>query len=144
MLYKQRLQDPYYDDGGMRARGRATFEFLPSPGVYQIFKRGKLRYVGYSGTSVYKAMYRHFQKWTDSNQIRVTYDHEAVKVRVTYTNTAAQAYALEKALIIKKRPPDNPQQYHLNYDTDKKEDKIYSEFINEPTRPIVTTGKIPF
>jgi hypothetical protein len=39
------------------ARGKA--------GVYIIRKKGKVIYVGYSETNLYRTLYRHFQTWTD-------------------------------------------------------------------------------
>ena len=42
-------------------RHSATFAARKRPGVYLIYKKGVLSYVGYSGTDVYKTMYRHFQ-----------------------------------------------------------------------------------
>jgi hypothetical protein len=84
-------------------------------------------------------MYRHFQSWNDKRQIRVTYYNlKDIKVRVIYTNTPQQASKLEKALIIKLKPTDNPTQYWLNYDTDKSEDKIYNNFMELNSTDIIT------
>lgn len=144
MLYKERLQKPYFFKKGYK-RHSATFSKRGKTGVYQIFQDGELLYVGMSAKAVYKALYRHFQDWSSSKQQRVTYDPDQVKVRVTYTNTVKQAEDLEKSLIIKKKPRDNPIQYSINYDTDPDENKIYKEFIEENTRPVITDlDHIPF
>lgn len=62
---------------------------------------------------VYKALYRHFQTWNDRSrpEPRVVYRNLAdIRVRVIYTDSAAQAARLERALTIRFNPPDNPQQ----------------------------------
>jgi len=115
--------------------GKPTFKKRRRPGVYLIFKHGVLRYVGYSGADLYKALYRHFQQWNDKTQVRVQYTNLAgIKVRVIYTNTKLQASRLEKALIIKEQPPDNPAQYWLDFETDNKEEEIYKEYIYKKWR----------
>lgn len=124
MAIKEKLKDapPY-------TNGKPTFKKRRQPGCYLIFKHGELRYVGYSGADLYKALYRHFQTWNDSTQVRVQYTNLAgITVRVIYTNTKQQASRLEKALIIKLKPTDNPQQYWLDFDTDNKEEEIYKEY----------------
>lgn len=132
-MKKTRLQPPYNENN------KTNFKARKKSGCYLIYKDNVLRYVGYSGTDVYKAMYRHFQSWNDRRQIRVTYTNlKNIKVRVVYTNTPQQASKLEKALIIKLKPTDNPTQYWLNYDTDKSEDKIYSNFMELKANDIVT------
>jgi len=128
-------------------RHSATFSKRKSPGVYLIYKNSLLVYVGYSGSDVYKAMYRHFQKWTDVTQVRVTYNPEQVKARVIYCNTAQQAAGLEKALIIKRKPKDNPNKY-TQYTTDQQEETIYKKFLSleETTKGIqfYDGGENPF
>lgn len=91
--------------------GRTTFPTRKRPGVYLIRYRGALRYVGYSRVDVYKALYRHFQQWDDRSRAykRATYPRTAT-VRLIYCN-AAQAARLERALILKHQPTDNPNQY---------------------------------
>lgn len=102
---KTRFLRPY------KANGRTTFpESMSRPGVYLIKLDGKLSYIGYSGSDLYKALYRHFQEWNDRGP-RVVYPpqmRERCLVRVVYTNTAAQAAKLEKALILLHQPIDNP------------------------------------
>jgi len=123
--------------------GKPTFKQRKRAGVYLVYKYGVLRYVGYSGADLYKALYRHFQTWNDKTQVRVQYTNLAgIKVRVVYTNTKLQASRLEKALIIKEQPPDNPAQYWLDFDADNKEEEIYKEYIYKKWRkPKVTANE---
>jgi len=82
------------------------------PGVYLIKsnRTGNTVYVGYSGTNVYKTMYRHFQNWNDPQQIRKVYNPGNYKARVILT-TGPRATDLEKYLIEKIRPRDNKNKY---------------------------------
>lgn len=81
-------------------------------GVYILKKNNEIIYIGYSGSNLYKTLTRHFQSWEDRKQIRITYSKsENIKARVIFTSTAAQAAKLEKALILKYKPVDNPNKY---------------------------------
>jgi hypothetical protein len=103
------------------------------PGTYLIKVNGALKYIGYSGSNVYKTLLRHFQSWEDSRQTRVTYpQRDYVTARVIYTTTPAQAAKLEKALIIKYRPADNPNKYE-NYELDLRDREAVSAYEIEPT-----------
>ena len=113
---------PYKPDGS------TMFPTRNVPGVYLIYRvkqfitgdTKELRYVGHSSTDLYKAMYRHFQTWNDrqvdigQREPRTVFKvRGTVRVRVIYCRTARQAQELEKALIIKHRPPDNPDKLEL-------------------------------
>ncbi len=78
-------------------------------------------------------MYRHFQRWNDPTQVRVIYNPNdpGIKVRVIYT-TAARSKKLEKALILKYAPKDNPEKYN-SYVLDKKSEKVLNDAENEFT-----------
>jgi len=106
------------------------------PGVYLIYKNNELMYVGYSNYNVYKTLYRHFQKWNDPQQKRVVYkkNDKTITVRVIYT-TAIRSKKLEKALILKYKPIDNPEKYE-NYILDKKSEKVLDQAENEFTTSI--------
>lgn len=120
------------------ATGRTTFPARRRPGVYVIRKAGKLRYIGFSSVDVYKALYRHFQQWNDPSRPdpRIVYRNLAgVTVRVIYTDSAAQASRLERALIIRFRPPDNPQQL-LNLDTTTADERIMDQAANADWLPV--------
>lgn len=121
-MKRTKLKAPYNDDGS------TAFPARNVPGVYLIYKERKgfigedreLRYVGYSFKDVYKALYRHFQEWNDRQAElgqrgeRTTYKLlSGIKVRVIYCQTGAQARELERALIIKHRPADNPDKLEL-------------------------------
>jgi hypothetical protein len=82
------------------------------PGVYLIKsnRTGNTVYVGYSGTNVYKTMYRHFQTWNDPQQVRKIYSPDNYTARVILT-TGKRAADLEKYLIEKIRPRDNKNKY---------------------------------
>ena len=135
-IIKDKLKKPYFDNG------KTFFSTRKKAGVYLIYRDNTLLYVGYSGSDVYKAMYRHFQKWQDKKQIRITYNPETVKVRVIYCNNATTASRLETALIINKKPKDNPQQYWLKYDTDEKENAVYNIYLDTDVTPIHTENSI--
>lgn len=113
--------------------GATTFPTRNVPGVYLIYKvkefitgnTKELRYVGHSSSDVYKALYRHFQVWNDRQvdagmrEPRTVFKvRHNVVVRVIYCSTPARARELEKALIIKHRPPDNPDKLELYELTD--------------------------
>lgn len=108
------------------------------PGVYLIYKGDKLCYIGHSGYNVYKTLMRHFQSWDDPTQERVTYKPSFdFKVRIVRT-TPARAKRLERALIIKHRPEDNPNKLELYTMSDLTpgERKSFNEYE--------TTDKTPF
>ena len=135
-LIKDIIKSPYLENG------RTFFNTRKKSGVYEIYEASKIVYIGYSGSDVYKAMYRHFQSWNDRSQIRITYNPSSVKVRVIYCNNKTTAARLEKALIINKQPRDNPQQYWLKYDTDEKENIVYNLYNNTQVTAIHTNADI--
>lgn len=85
-------------------------------GVYAIYKNGKLVYIGHSQKNLYKTILRHFQVWNDRQRKggeafeRVVYDWTVCAVKIALT-TPARAYAVERALILKIKPKDNPLKY---------------------------------
>jgi len=120
------------------ATGRTTFPARRRPGVYVIKRAGRLRYIGFSTVDVYKALYRHFQTWNDRSRPdpRVVYrNHADVRVRVIYTDSASQAARLERALIIRFRPPDNPQQ-QLNLENTGADDRIMEQAADADWLPV--------
>lgn len=96
---------PYQNSGKTRFP-----ESKQQSGVYLIREDGKDVYVGYSGTDLYRTMYRHFQHWNDPTQYRVSYQSRLSKkkytVRIVYCNPA-QARRLEQFLIMRLMPRDN-------------------------------------
>jgi endonuclease YncB( thermonuclease family) len=95
-------------------------------GVYLIKRGGVVRYIGYSSSQIYKTITRHFQSWEDRQQIRITYPKAGTTIRIIYTNTPQQAQQLERALIIKHQPPDNPNKYE-QYTLDLADQKIIQQ-----------------
>lgn len=101
-----KYREPYTPDG------KTTYpETINRSGVYVIKRDGVVCYVGHSKTNLYKTMYRHFQSWKDKTQVRVSYatvlNQHKFTVRIIYA-TPAQADRLEKYLILKLVPTDNP------------------------------------
>lgn len=140
-IFKQRRVKPY------QANGKTTFNLQGLPGVYLIYVNDLIDYIGYSGTNLYKTLYRHFQRWNDKSQIRVTYSKQQLKnvtVRVVYTRTAAHAFKLEKALINKYKPAANPTQYE-SYEPTKGDIAKLDEYLASQTNPIAEFyGDVPF
>jgi hypothetical protein len=101
-MKRTRRRPPY------KPNGRTTFNVRGVPGVYVIYNGRSPVYVG-QGRDVYRALYRHFQSWDDPKQVRVTYGKRGgYTVRVIYTTRHPQAVRLERALILKYKPQDNP------------------------------------
>jgi len=106
---------------------KTTFpESKNASGVYIIQKNGKIVYIGFSKTNLYRTMYRHFQQWNHPKQEVVTY-HKAVTnpkntflVRIILC-TPKQAQRLEKYLIVRYKPADNPDKL-LKYQPTKLEE----------------------
>jgi len=104
-------------------------------GVYILKKNNEIVYIGFSGSNLYKTITRHFQSWEDKRQIRVTYSKtENIKARIVYTSTAAQAAKLEKALILKYKPTDNPNKYE-QYSLNITDDNLITNYQNEAEAP---------
>lgn len=117
---------PPYD-----AKGNTNFPKRGVSGVYLIYKAGKLRYVGFSATNVYRTMYRHFQEWNDNRQARVTYKQlNEILVRVIYCSPT-NAAKIERALIVKYRPQDNPDKL-TNYILTPGEQSIVDNVTKAP------------
>lgn len=151
MMKRTKRQRPYNEDGS------TAFPARNVPGVYLIYRDGKktpfgttapeLRYVGYGGKDVYKALYRHFQQWNDKQSEagergpRTVYRlRSGYTVRVIYTNTARQARELEKALILKHKPKDNPDKLEL-YELTEAGEALASE---AQSAPFVENLEAPF
>lgn len=122
----------------MRKDGKGYSKYVRNSwgkkGVYLICsKRTKEPlYIGMSGSNVYKTMTRHLQRWDDPTQQRTTYKNRgAYLVRIVFTNTEKQAERLEKALIIKHRPRDNPDKLEQYTEKDIKapEKKEVEKFL---------------
>lgn len=130
-IYKQTRTRPCFKNG------KTVFNLQKKPGVYLIYRREEIVYIGFSGYNLYKTMYRHFQTWNHKNQIVVTYSRSPeITVRVVYTNTALRAQKLEKALILKHKPKDNPNKYE-QYTLTPKDEENLKAYADEPINDII-------
>jgi len=110
-MKKTRWFSPYERKGKTNLRPATN-----RAGVYLIKEHsssnraGVIVYVGMSTSNLYKTITRHFQKWDDPQQVRVTYsqDSNLYSIRVIFT-TEKQAPRLEEALREHYKPRDNPQ-----------------------------------
>lgn len=102
-------------------------------GIYLIYPAGsqKAVYIGMSQTNLYKTILRHFQSWADPRQIRVTYPKKGYNIRIVFCSPA-QAERLERALIVKHKPIDNPNKYLL-YTATKQDENEIEKYINTDT-----------
>lgn len=128
-MKKSRLIAPY------NSKGRSNLGFCNHrSGVYLIYKDGTLVYVGYSGYNLYKTCTRHFQRWDSKYQKVVTYYNKLgsydFKVRIIMC-TPARAERLEKALIVKYKPKDNPNKLP-GYELSGSEIKTLEDFKQAP------------
>lgn len=85
---------------------------IVQPGVYFIKNTaGEIVYIGFSSNNVERTLFRHFRTWNDRTHERITYDPTRnYKVRII-TSTKQRAAAMEKLLILKYKPKDNPMKY---------------------------------
>lgn len=107
-------------------------------GVYLLKRKGDTKpvYVGMSGSNLYKTITRHFQSWNDPSQVRVTYSQKSdIMIRVIFT-TPKQAERLERYLVLKYKPVDNPNKYE-SYQLDAFDKTVVKSFDN------VTTSLVP-
>ncbi len=134
--YKTEEAAPYYQEKN-KMNLSTTFNARNIGGVYLIFKAGKLVYCGKSRHNLYKTMYRHFQNWDSSTQTRVVYKNlKQITCQVVYLNKVKDIDNLEKAIILKHKPKDNPQKYK-NYLPDEKEIEIYDLVTGLKVMPII-------
>lgn len=118
-----------------KSNNKTNLQFcVKKSGVYIIYKNGVARYIGYSETNLYATILHHFTQWRDKRQVRVTYvdqlKHNDFTVRVVLC-TPARARKLEKALIVKYKPKDNPDKLR-GYELSKGELQAQEQF--ETTR----------
>jgi len=106
-LQKSRYIRPYNKDGKTN-----LIVLKNKSGVYLIknYETDELKYIGFSASNLYKTILRHFQAWPDRTQIRVTFNKTDYVVRVVLCSPA-KAEKLEKALIERYSPADNPREY---------------------------------
>lgn len=117
-----------------QANGNTTFpQTQQKSGVYIIKESGKIVYIGFSRTNLYRTMYRHFQKWNHAGQDVVTYHSKLTRHAYTcrvVLCTPTQAQRLERALILKYNPRDNREKYKY-YKQGPADTKIVQQYENE-------------
>jgi len=123
-MIKSRFKKAYKENG------KTNFpDTIKKSGVYLIAnKKGVIVYVGYSGSNLYKTMYRHFQSWNDPTQIRSTFPKKGYNLRIVLT-TKAKAQKLERALILKYKPKGNPDKL-IGYELTPTENNIEDDYFN--------------
>ena len=131
-MKKSRFKKPY-KKGGKKTNFPHTQK---KSGVYLVMSRQtkKIVYIGYSQSQLYKTMYRHFEKWPDPTQVRVTLDRDRYLVRVVLVGPK-KAAKLEQALIAKYKPTRNPEQVKtadLTKAERAKMDKEFNDYFGEP------------
>lgn len=129
--------------------GKTNFNIRNKPGVYIIYKltasgRQALKYVGFSRSDVYKALYRHLQEWKDPKQTRVTFkQYNNIRVKVIYCKNGQIAKKLEGALILKYKPLRNINKY-ADFIIDESERKILKELGQIKPGIYELEGDLPF
>jgi hypothetical protein len=99
-----------------KPNGRVNFENLQgATGVYFIRENGRLVYIGYSGTNLYKTMLRHFERWNHRGQEVISYagSRKAYKVKIIFL-PPKKAAETERNMILRFKPRDNTQKL-INY-----------------------------
>jgi excinuclease UvrABC nuclease subunit len=106
-------------------------ELQNKSGVYMIYKDGIKNpvYIGYSGSNIYKTLTRHFQSWNDNKQVRVTYPQNGKYSVSIVICTPQQAERLERYLIKKYKPVDNPNKL-IDIPITKWDENAYEAFGN--------------
>lgn len=130
-MIKTKIHKPYVT---VKGKQRTFFSERFTSGVYIIYENKKIVYVGFSGSNLYRTMYRHFQSWATSRQYRAIFNKNKHKVRVVYCSPQ-KAWDLEKALIMKHKPKFNDNAYNM-FEPDKKELKVYQEYWETEISPI--------
>jgi predicted GIY-YIG superfamily endonuclease len=124
-IKKSKFLPPY------KPNGRTTFGAAQSKtGVYLIKENDVVVYVGYSGSDIYRTLYRHFQYWNHRTQETISYagKRKDYTVRIVFCSKA-DAIRLERGLILKHNPRDNKNKYdsYLQTGRDKTVLKAYED-----------------
>lgn len=126
-------------------------KYKDSSGVYFIRSKrtGAVVYVGSSGGSLYKTIYRHFQEWNDTNTRgkqfdRTTYSKTGYEICILITKTGAQALRLEKYFIQKLKPAGNPIKYEQLQLSFSDKQQIEKEYKGADFLPVNEIREAPF
>lgn len=135
-MKKSRWIDPYSKNSkGVLVPSVKDCWTCAQAGVYLIrhIQTGNIVYVGSSSTQLKKTIYRHFQTWNDKKQPRIVYPKTGYYQIRFIKCTAAQAAKMEKALIDKYQPKDNPLKYSEVFESEKKQGiKLYKKALISP------------
>lgn len=152
-MKKTRWFEPYYKrKSGTPKPALKDCWTCAQAGVYMIRHKGSdsVVYVGSSRTQLKKTIYRHFEQWTDkqhkSNRSfeRKTYPKFGYEIRF-FKCTASQAVRMEKYLIQKMQPKDNPLKYsQLGYVEIVKGKHLYNEAIASECLSKEDYTEVPF
>lgn len=115
-------EKPYLDN---KTTKRFTYK---KPGIYIIrcLITRKITYVGMSLNCVYKAMYRHFQTWNDT-QYRVTYtNRDSFECRVIIL-PREKVSQMERRLIRYFNPRDNAEFYESETFAETEHEEFYNQ-----------------
>ena len=115
--------------------GKTNLKFTEGKaGVYLIKRQGDSKpcYVGMSQSNLYKTITRHFQAWPDPSQVRVTYSQRSNLVIRVIITTPKQAERLERYLILKYKPVDNPNKI-ASYQLDAFDKVVVQSYSNVET-----------
>ena len=119
-----------------RGRDSTQFNLKFVSGVYLIYEKGKVVYIGASDFNLYKSLYRHFEQWNDNRGWKhLTFDKDKVLVEVIYCNPE-NSRLLADELILKYKPIYNKYRESniVSFDFDKRE--ILKKYISAPKKII--------
>jgi len=144
-MEKSRWIDPYYKNkkGNLVCTIRDCWTCAQA-GVYLIRHKQteSIVYVGSSTSQLKKTIYRHFQQWTDKqrkgaeNYERKTYPKTGHYEIRFFKCTADQALKMEKFLIKKYQPKDNPLKYkQLTISYIKQGERLHQEALESEFIP---------
>jgi Uri superfamily endonuclease len=124
-------------NGKIKGVNRKIGEAWKKSGIYFIKENGKLIYIGYSGSNLYKTILRHFQTWNDKYQSgRISYKDRLFEneytVQVVYM-PAKQAKTVECQLIKEHQPRDNKRKNFWSRSECKGSWTNEKAYIIEPT-----------
>ena len=117
-------------------------------GVYLIKKMGDTRplYIGSSIQNLKRTIYRHFQQWSSDREKRferTVYPKSGYLIKIIST-TPGQALELEKYLIKRLQPRDNPIKYNQLILSLKEEQKQKEKIQQADKVEITYDEKAPF
>jgi len=127
-----------------QSNGRTAIrEYENKAGIYIILeenlktKKEEIVYVGHSSYDLYKTILRHFQKWTDTEQNRISYKKRIINKTHNYKISVGitpkrSAKLVERELILMYAPRDNKEKLvFYEQKSDVEILKQYEKFLSE-------------